>query len=382
MESLGIQPMANTQTSAPQWVSNLFGQQPETGQHRAMQGDDAGQAALGLPNLGNTCYMNSVLQCLLSVSPFHRDVLSQKEKLKNGATLLRALSDLQMSRLCGSDFNLKKNLAKVKGTIENHYPAFKGNKQQDAHEFLMACLSCLKEESDILMRSWPTFTCPVANLEFILKRERTCDSCGFQKSFTEDSNQLSLVIGPKARLTDSLQQSFNASSIECVCSHCSATKATETLKFLSFPQVLVLLVMRFDIKPSTIRKLKHGLEIPEELTVACVKESGKQTVSCMNSSADRRTQDRSFLQKILRKKKTVTTPQEGAPADIDAQYRLNGVVSHLGNNLFYGHYISHIRNPSEDGWLRCSDNFVRKASWSEVSKDTENNSYLLFYVKS
>ncbi|XP_067218307.1 ubiquitin carboxyl-terminal hydrolase 37-like [Chanodichthys erythropterus] len=319
MDSLGSELLGDTKTSALLWVSDVLGQQAATEQDSETQGDDADQAPLGLPNLGNTCYMNSVLQCLLSVSPFREDVLSLQEDWKNEAVLLGALSDLHMSRLGCSDSELKKkHLALIKGYTENDYPDFEGNQQQDAHEFLMACLFCLKEESEILKVFCPTYTCPVTNMEFKLKRERTCDSCGFQKSFPEDFNYLSLVIGPQACLTDSLQQYLNASSIDCACSQCSGTRASETLKFLSLPQVLVFLVMRFDITSSSMCKLKDQLEIPEKLTLSSVE----------------------------------------------------------------GHYISHIRNPNEDGWLRCSDNIVRETSWSEVSMDIETNGYLLFYVKS
>ncbi|XP_052465152.1 ubiquitin carboxyl-terminal hydrolase 29-like [Carassius gibelio] len=84
---------------------------------------------------------------------------------------------------------------------------------QDAHEFLMVCLARLKEEGELLQSSWPQYTCPVANMEFLLKRRRTCDSCGFQSSFTEESNYLSLVIGPQGCLVDSLQQYFKVSDI-------------------------------------------------------------------------------------------------------------------------------------------------------------------------
>ncbi|KAK9979935.1 hypothetical protein ABG768_013341 [Culter alburnus] len=271
MDSLGSELLGDTQTSAPLWVSDVLGQQAATEQDSETQGDDADQAPLGLPNLGNTCYMNSILQCLLSVSPFREDVLSLQEDWKNEAVLLGALSDLHMSRLGCSDSELKKkHLALIKGYIENDYPDFEGNQQQDAHEFLMACLFSLKEESEILKVFCPTYTCPVANMEFRLKHERTCNSCGFQKSFPEDFNYLSLVIGPQARLTDSLQQYLNASSIDCACSQCSGTKASETLKFLSLPQVLVFLVMRFDITSSSMCKLKDQLEIPEELTLSSV----------------------------------------------------------------------------------------------------------------
>ncbi|KAF4111627.1 hypothetical protein G5714_008658 [Onychostoma macrolepis] len=341
LASFGVQWHDLSKDSLKELLKSLE-EQEEASEEKSAEEDDADQAALGLPNLGNTCYMNSVIQCLLSVSPFREDLLSQQENHTDSATLLRALTDLHMSRMDSSDSDLKEtHLAKVKSYIESHFPVFKGHCQQDAHEFFMACLSRLKEESMSLRSSHPSYTCPVSSMEFKLRSERTCNSCGLMKSFTEESNCLSLVIGPHASLTDSLQQYMNASFIDCVCSLCGGPQASETLKFLSLPRVLVLLVQRFDFTSSMI-KLKNRLEIPEELTLSCVKE---------------------------------------APVVISSQYRLSAVVSHAGSHLFFGHYISQIRERREDGWLRCSDASVRRSSWSEVSEDAGDNGYLLFYVK-
>ncbi|XP_042622922.1 uncharacterized protein LOC109107602 [Cyprinus carpio] len=233
---------------------------------------------LGFPNLGNTCYMNSVLQCLLTISPFRDDVLSQRERWNDGSTMLRALTDLHMTRLTGNDTNLKaKLLSTVKRCIETRHPDFLGDHQQDAHEFLMVCLSHLKEEGELLQSYWPQYTCPVANMEFQLKRRRTCDSCGFQRSFREDSNYLSLVIGPQGCLVDSLQQYFKTSSFECSCSECAGSTASEALELITLPRVLVLLVMRFDVT-SSLRKMKNRLEVPEDFALSCGKESREMRV--------------------------------------------------------------------------------------------------------
>ncbi|XP_058639070.1 ubiquitin carboxyl-terminal hydrolase 37-like isoform X6 [Onychostoma macrolepis] len=270
LASFGVQWHDLSKDSLKELLKSLE-EQEEASEEKSAEEDDADQAALGLPNLGNTCYMNSVIQCLLSVSPFREDLLSQQENHTDSATLLRALTDLHMSRMDSSDSDLKEtHLAKVKSYIESHFPVFKGRCQQDAHEFFMACLSRLKEESMSLRSSHPSYTCPVSSMEFKLRSERTCNSCGLMKSFTEESNCLSLVIGPHASLTDSLQQYMNASFIDCVCSLCGGPQASETLKFLSLPRVLVLLVQRFDFTSSMI-KLKNRLEIPEELTLSCVK---------------------------------------------------------------------------------------------------------------
>uniref|UniRef100_A0A9J8AQF0 Ubiquitin carboxyl-terminal hydrolase n=1 Tax=Cyprinus carpio carpio TaxID=630221 RepID=A0A9J8AQF0_CYPCA len=329
---------------------------------------------LGFPNLGNTCYMNSVLQCLLTVSPFRDDVLSQRERWNDGSTMLRALTDLHMTRLTGNDTNLKaKLLSTVKKCIETRHPDFLGDHQQDAHEFLMVCLSHLKEEGELLQSYWPQYTCPVANMEFQLKRRRTCDSCGFQRSFREDSNYLSLVISPQGCLVDSLQQYFKTSSFECSCSECAGSTASEALELITLPRVLVLLVMRFDVT-SSMRKMKNRLEVPEDFALSCGKESREMRVIKRKDEQRERT----------KKDRVETAGQQVEASDgcSSAQYRLAGVVSHLGSSLYCGHYISHIRDFTGSGWLGCSDTSIRRSSWSKASRNIGKNGYMLFYVKS
>ncbi|XP_073764082.1 ubiquitin carboxyl-terminal hydrolase 46-like isoform X3 [Danio rerio] len=357
------------------WVSDL------TTELKIEADEPEEHSPLGLPNLGNTCYMNSVLQCLLSIPPFQHDVFLSQEVWRDEDMLLSVFSDLFISRLDNSSTNLKKRLLrKVKCYIENASKVFTGDFQQDAHEFLMLSLSCLKEEGQMLKMSSPTYTCPVANMEFKLETERTCVSCGLQKTFTEDANYISLVLGQNASVSDSLQQYMSPSSVDCMCCNCNGTKASVTQRFYSFPRVLVLLVSRFDMLSDC--KLRNRLRITEELTLSSVKGEIREQPESDNQ---RPASCQSFLKRIL-KTKTKVAPQipndkQEEPADTRVEYRLTGAVSHLGSKLFSGHYISHIRDPSDDGWLRCSDFSVRKISWTEASEEIKRNCYMLFYIK-
>lgn len=49
-------------------------------------------------------------------------------------------------------------------------------------------------------------------------------------------------------------------------------------------------------------------------------------------------------------------------ADVNTCYRLHGVVNHLGQNAFGGHFLSDILDPEANRWLRCDDSFVTDVS--------------------
>ncbi len=104
----------------------------------------------GLRNLGNTCFMNAVIQCLQSTDEFTQ-VLRENHKVNRGtkfgsngelaielSALLRAMEfPSTVKSIAPKDFKL---------AVSKHLPGFIGCNQQDSHEFLVMLLGKLHED--------------------------------------------------------------------------------------------------------------------------------------------------------------------------------------------------------------------------------------------
>lgn len=102
----------------------------------------------GFPNVGNTCYMNAILQSLFATPSFTDDLLMQGvpwEKIPFDALIMCVSQLLALKDIC--DVETKgEQLVNVKRTISAVAETFSGNMQNDAYEFLGYCLDQLKED--------------------------------------------------------------------------------------------------------------------------------------------------------------------------------------------------------------------------------------------
>ncbi|KDO23934.1 hypothetical protein SPRG_20892 [Saprolegnia parasitica CBS 223.65] len=113
---------------------------------------------VGLSNLGNTCYMNSVLQCLFH-TPLLQEFFASDEYLYDLNTtnpmgmkgvLAATYGELAkvLAALATSSRNKTRPIApqRLKFCMGKVYASFAGNLQHDAHEFLSVLLSGLNED--------------------------------------------------------------------------------------------------------------------------------------------------------------------------------------------------------------------------------------------
>lgn len=246
-----------------------------------------GQVNTGLKNLGNTCFMNAVLQCLADTSIFRRYFLQEKhmadisrnsrlgskgELADELGALIREIRSNQYKSVSPSNF---------KDAVGTHMPFFMGCEQQDAHEFL--CMLLEKLHADLNKAPQANvangiFTLPddlpphiainkfwthhvsrnrsiVSELfEGLLMSTLKCTACGKQSHSFEVFTNLSLPIptklGHRFTILDCLdlfsdeEKLFGEAAWECPT--CKTKRdAIKQIKICKLPKVLVIHLKRY-----------------------------------------------------------------------------------------------------------------------------------------
>ncbi|XP_018408084.1 PREDICTED: ubiquitin carboxyl-terminal hydrolase 37 [Nanorana parkeri] len=287
---------------SPLSVKKLRPNQDYTGWNkpRVLSNHPQPQQLQGFSNLGNTCYMNAILQSLFSLQPFANDLLKQGipyKRIPMNALIRRFAFLLAKKDVCSAEMK-KDLLKKVKSAISATAERFSGYMQNDAHEFLSQCLDQLKEDMGKLNKTWKSelssgddasavkatedvaatrvYTCPVINnFEFEAQHSISCKMCGEIVIKREQFNDLSIDLPRRKKLLasrsiqDSLDLFFRMEDLEYSCEKCNGKSATVIHKFSRLPKVLILHLKRysFNVTLSLNNKVGQQVIIPRYLTL-------------------------------------------------------------------------------------------------------------------
>jgi len=229
----------------------------------------------GLSNLGNTCFMNSVLNCLfgdlelcqLVLNPHHFEAYSKDVQFKfifHFANLVRASSSNHPELIEKGIKNFEKMLRLDKHAL-NMFPR---GQQADAHEFLIYMLGRLKEQFDLVLPSlYPhqdRFVTIFDEFQVGLSQVTYCERNHRSQKYLRE--MISLDIKNNRTIHECLSDYFRpVNMMKCVCSSngyghnsrnqqcnsysCNQCKlhvgATITLAIKYLPTILVLHLKRF-----------------------------------------------------------------------------------------------------------------------------------------
>ncbi|KDR78670.1 hypothetical protein GALMADRAFT_244157 [Galerina marginata CBS 339.88] len=321
----------------------------------------------GLWNLGQTCYMNVVLQCFVHNPLLRNYFLSDKHNSKQ--CKLENCTSCEMDKLFTeiySDDPTPYGPITFLATTWKASAEISGYAQQDAHEFFMANLNHIHSTS----RGCTNVSCNCiihSTFSGSLQSDVTCDRCGSVTTTIDPVLDISLELKGKGgevasgdTLGACLRRFTQPEKLgkEYSCAKCAkaSPEATKRFSIRKLPPVLAFQFKRFEHKTndkSSARKIDTPIRFPAFLNMApyttnALKDSGKENMGSHSSSPSR----------------------EGM-----CEYDLFAVINHEGQ-IDNGHYTNFAR--IKDEWYRFDDD---KVAPSSLGACLNSHAYMCFYVK-
>ncbi|XP_066931584.1 ubiquitin carboxyl-terminal hydrolase 38-like isoform X2 [Clytia hemisphaerica] len=376
---------------------------------------------VGLDNLGNTCYANSVIQALFNLAHVRKVLLERETDMTLSTTksIQELFGLLLLTKRSSIAPRVFLNLSRP--------PWFQSGFQQDCSEYLKYLLDKLQTESS-------KDTSKDIN-QFLSGQIRTsveCLNCGFVSSREEvfndiplsfnqeplvaggekvvhtlkggDSSDMKRKIGCKlSEASDAKQtmtddtissldtpfvdltaaetppdplQKFNIQEMMCsylspellnnsnkyYCETCASLQnAQKTMNILKYPKYLILTMKRFtyDVKTQKRSKLLHVVDHPQTFDFCneCARCHSQNRVDSDESVAGSSSQN--------------TTKNRECNSGNESHFRLLSVIVHSGQSSDSGHYYAYTCEYLEDGnikWLLLNDSRVSSAPNDCVSK--------------
>lgn len=338
------------------------------------------KSPIGLANLGNSCFINSLIQALMVVPQIQRvrrlaleaGELQENDNSTVGRAVFSAMFDMErgmkerndiaqeytkngvhpqsmpreMTELDGGVFSMKPH--KLVNTIRQGIAGMSG---EDDGNYNIQC--DVQEVMNAVFTEWTTqlgnemlsenqrengqpnvFT---KMFEAVLKRNLKCLCCQRERALREPAHILTVPVPsrkePNMTIEECISRWCRAEIVEANCGECMVGQFKEsTIQLSKLPDVVCILSNLFKYNRDTgrIKKVMKQVASNEYISLNDVAAEG-----CANR---------------------------------DETYWLRAVIMHHGDSIQGGHYTCYVRDTEKFQWYNCNDEVISEVSDAEFSR--------------
>uniref|UniRef100_A0A8C6QBW8 Ubiquitin carboxyl-terminal hydrolase n=1 Tax=Nothobranchius furzeri TaxID=105023 RepID=A0A8C6QBW8_NOTFU len=255
-----------------------------------------GSGYTGIKNLGNSCYLGTVLQVLFSIPDFQRMYVGNLQRIFD-------YSPLDPTQ----DFHLQRGISPrmLKALVSRGHPEFSSNRQQDAHEFLLHLINQVERNSAGSENPSDVFRFLVeervqccqtrrvrytqrvdyciqlpAPIEAATNREELLTYEAKRKEAEENMRAPPEPVRARIPFTACLQAFTEPENVPDFWSSALQAKSAgvKTSRFASFPEYLIVQIKKFTFGVDWVpKKLDLAIDVPDFLDLSRLRATGLQS---------------------------------------------------------------------------------------------------------